>query len=156
MLFLFSADAAATPGGGSLRPMLAVYAVFIVVLYFIMIRPQRRRQKETDKMQNSISIGNWVLLNNGMYGKVVNIVNDCLMVEFGTNKSVIIPVRRDQILGITEPDLTQKTVDETAIAPKDELVGEDLEEDGLDEYDKYLIEQEEKKNGKKGVFKKKN
>ena len=50
-------------------------------------------------MQNSISIGNWVLLSNGMYGKVVNIVNDCLMVEFGTNKSVIIPVRRDQIPG---------------------------------------------------------
>ena len=76
------------------------------------------------------------------------------MVEFGTNKSVIIPVRRDQILATTEPDLTQKTVDESAVEPKDDLVQEDLEEDGLDDYDKYLIEMEEKK-GRKSPFKKK-
>lgn len=151
---LLLSSAGTAGGSASLLPMLAIYAVFIGVLYFIMIRPQRKRQKETDKMQNSIGINDWVLLNNGMYGRVVNVINDCLMVEFGTNKSVIIPVRRDQILATTEPDLTQKTVDETAIEPKDELVGEDLEEDGLDDYDKYLIEMEEKK-GKKGRFKSK-
>ncbi len=152
MFFLLSGEA--SPAGGSMLPMLAVYAVFILVLYFIMIRPQRRRQKQTDQMQNSIGIGDWVLLSNGMYGKVVNVINDCLMVEFGTNKSVIIPVRRDQILASVEPDLTQKTVDESAVEPKDALVGEDLEEDGLDDYDKYLIEQEEKRN-KKSRFKSK-
>ncbi len=151
MSFLLSSEA---PAGSSMLPMLAVYAVFIVVLYFIMIRPQRKRQKQTDQMQNSIGIGDWVLLSNGMYGKVVNVINDCLMVEFGTNKSVIIPVRRDQILAANEPDLTQKTVDESAVEPKDALVEEDLEEDGLDNYDKYLIEQEEKRNGKKARFKK--
>ena len=152
MFFLLSGETAS--GSGSLLPMLAVYAIFIVVLYFIMIRPQRQRQKKTDAMQNSITSGDWVLLNNGMYGKVVNVVNDCLMVEFGTNKSVIIPVRRDQIMATTEPDLTQKTIDESAIEPKDDLVQEDLEEDGLDDYDKYLIEMEEKK-GRKSPFKKK-
>ena len=39
-----------------------------------------------------LKIGDWVLLNSGMYGKVVNIVNECLIVEFGTNKSIMIPV----------------------------------------------------------------
>lgn len=151
MSFLLSGEASSS---GSLWSMLAIYAVFIVVLYFIMIRPQRKRQKQTDEMQNSISIGDWVLLSGGMYGKVVNVVNECLMVEFGMNKSVIVPVRRDQILASAEPDLSQKTVEEGAAEPKDELVGEDLAEDGLDDYDKYLIEQGEKKN-KKSVFKKK-
>ena len=148
-MFLLSAETGAS--SGSLWSMLAIYAVFIVVLYFIMIRPQRKRQKQTDEMQNSIGIGDWVLLSGGMYGKVVNVVNDCLMVEFGMNKSVIVPVRRDQILASAEPDLTQKTVDENAVEPKDELVGEDLSEDGLDDYDKYLIEKGEKKS----LFKKK-
>ena len=142
-MFLLSSEQAS---GGSLWSMLAIYAVFILVLYFIMIRPQRKRQKQTDEMQNSIGIGDWVLLSGGMYGKVVNVVNDCLMVEFGMNKSVIVPVRRDQILASAEPDLTQKTVDESAVEPKDELVGDDLAEDGLDDYDKYLIEKGEKKS----------
>ena len=148
-MFLLSAEGQAS--GGSLWSMLAIYAVFILVLYFIMIRPQRRRQKQTDEMQNSIGIGDWVLLSGGMYGKVVNVVNDCLMVEFGVNKSVIVPVRRDQILASAEPDLSQKNVDENAVEPKDDLVGDDLAEDGLDDYDKYLIEKGEKKS----FFKKK-
>ena len=92
-------DAATTEQGiGGMLPLLAVYAIFFVILYFVLIRPQRKRQKETTNMQNAIVNGDWVLLNNGMYGKVVNVVNDNLMVEFGTNRSIIIPVRRDQVL----------------------------------------------------------
>ena len=103
-------DAATTEQGiGGMLPLLAVYAIFFVILYFVLIRPQRKRQKETTNMQNAIVNGDWVLLNNGMYGKVVNVVNDNLMVEFGTNRSIIIPVRRDQVLAKEEPDLTQKT-----------------------------------------------
>lgn len=94
MFVLLSTDAAATGSGtGGLFGMLAIYAVFIVILYFILIRPQRKRQKQTTAMQNAITNGDWVLLNDGMYGKVVNVVNECLMVEFGTNRSIIIPVQ---------------------------------------------------------------
>ena len=78
-----------TGGLGSMLPLLLIYAVFFVILYFVLIRPQRKRQKETTNMQNAITNGDWVLLNNGMYGKVVNVVNDNLMVEFGTNRSVV-------------------------------------------------------------------
>ena len=152
MYFLLTDES--TSSSGSMITVLLVYAVFFVALYFILIRPQRKQQKKVESMQNAISIGDWVMLSNGMYGKVVNVINDNLMIEFGTNKSVIIPVRRDQISAVKEPDLTQKTVDEEAVPPKDDLVGEDLEEDGLDDYDKYLIEQGEKK-GKKSPFKKK-
>ncbi len=156
MYFLLEDSGAASGGGsGGLWSMLAIYAVFILVLYFVMMRPQKKRQKQTAQMQNAITNGDWVLLSDGMYGKVVNCVNDCLMVEFGMNKSVIVPVRRDQIVASGEPDLTQKTVDESAAEPKDDLVGDDLKEDGLDDYDKYLIEKAEKKGQKKSAFKKK-
>ena len=156
MFVLLSTDTAAAGGGaGGLFGMLAIYAVFILILYFILIRPQRKRQKQTASMQNAITNGDWVLLNDGMYGKVVNVVNDCLMVEFGTNRSIIIPVRRDQILSAQEPDLTQKKVEDVEPEPEDELVGSDLEEDSLDDYDKYLLEEADKKTGKKSPFKKK-
>ena len=154
-MFLLLDSAAQQANGGSIWGMIAIYAVFILALYFILFRPQKKRQKEQEKMQNSVSNGDWVLLNNGMYGKVVNVVNDCVIVEFGTNKSVMIPVLRSQIAGVQEPDLTPKTVDDTAIQPTNEVVGEDLpaSKDGLDDYDRYILEQGNKK--KKGLFGKK-
>ena len=143
-----------TGGLGSMLPLLLIYAVFFVILYFVLIRPQRKRQKETTNMQNAITNGDWVLLSNGMYGKVVNVVNDNLMVEFGTNRCFIIPVRRDQVLSKEEPDLTQKTVEEVEKAPEDAVIGNDLAEDQLDAYDQYILEQGDKK-GKKSPFGKK-
>lgn len=151
MFLLETAAAADTASGGGMIGMLGIYAVFIVILYLVMIRPQRKRQKQTEAMQNAVKIGDWVLLNSGMYGKVINIVNDCLIVEFGTNKSVMIPVLRSQVAGVEEPDLTQKTADPAAVEPTDSIVGDDLVEDDLDAYDQKILEQGEKK----GLFKKK-
>ena len=154
MLFLLDSAAATQSAGGSLWGMIAIYAIFIAALYFILFRPQKKRQKEQEKMQNSVVNGDWILLNNGMYGKVVNVVNDCVIVEFGTNKSVMIPVLRNQIAAVQEPDLTQKTVDETAVQPTNAVVGDDLPEDGLDDYDRYVLEQGTKKKGLFGKKKK--
>ena len=78
-------------------------------------------------------------------------VNDNLVVEFGTNKTVMIPVLRSQVAGLKEPDLTEKIVDEKAVEPKDDVVGDDIPEDDLDNYDKKILE----KGEKKGFFKKK-
>ncbi|MCI8633649.1 MAG: preprotein translocase subunit YajC [Lachnospiraceae bacterium] len=151
MFLLETAAASGQAGSGGMLGMLGIYAVFIVILYLVMIRPQRKRQKQTEAMQNAVKIGDWVLINSGMYGKVVNIVNDCLIVEFGTNKSVMIPVLRSQIASVEEPDLTQKTADPNAVEPTDSIVGDDLVEDDLDVYDQKVLEQGEKK----GLFKKK-
>ncbi len=150
-MFLLDTAANANQGGGGLMGMLGIYAIFIVILYFVMIRPQRKRQKQTEAMQNNVKIGDWVLLNSGMYGKVVNIVNDCLIIEFGTNKNIMIPVLRSQIAGVEEPDLTPKNVDANSIEPTDSIVGDDVVEDDLDTYDQKVLEQGEKK----GLFKKK-
>lgn len=149
---MFLLETAANGAGtGGMLGMLGIYAVFIAILYFVMIRPQRKRQKQTEAMQKSVKIGDWILLNSGMYGKVINVVNDCLIVEFGTNKSVMIPVLRSQVAGVEEPDLTQKTVDPANVEPTDSVVGDDLVEDDLDTYDQKILEQGEKK----GLFKKK-
>ena len=52
------------------------------------------------------------MTTGGMYGKVVDSVNNILLVEFGTNKSVIIPVEKDQIARVKEPDLTRNNIEE--------------------------------------------
>jgi preprotein translocase subunit YajC len=65
-------------------------------------------------MQNSIGVGDWVMTSSGFYGKVVDITDQVFVVEFGTNKSVCIPVRKSEILGNKEPNLTNKPSEDDA------------------------------------------
>lgn len=94
-------------GGGimSIGVTVAYMAVFFGVMWFLIIRPQRKREKEVATMQDSIKVGQYVLLNSGMYGKVVDIVNDVFVVEFGLNKGVRIPVKKVAVAAIQEPNL---------------------------------------------------
>ena len=94
-------------------------------MWFILIRPQRKRQKAIDEMQSSVSVGDWVMTSGGIFGKVVDTVNDICIVEFGLNRGTRIPVQRDQIAAIKEPDLTVKKYDEDV---EEEETEEDEEE----------------------------
>ena len=98
---------AGTGDVGAFNPtILLVWGAMFAFMWFVLIRPQRKRQKETDLLQKSIEVGDPVLLTSGMYGKVVDTVNDVLIVELGTNKGVRVPVQRTAIVGKSEPDLS--------------------------------------------------
>lgn len=88
--------------------MIVVYIAFFGLLWFILIRPQRKRQKEVQQMQHQVKVGDSVLTTGGLYGKIVDINehSDLLIIEFGTNKSVRIPVQREAVASIKEPVLT--------------------------------------------------
>lgn len=107
LLNLLEAGAADTAAGSSTLFMFVIYGGFIAFMYFVLIRPQRKKQKEINRMQSEIEIGQSVLTSGGLYGKVVDIVNDVLIVEFGTNKGVRVPVQRMAVASVTEPDLVQ-------------------------------------------------
>lgn len=99
------------PGGWT---TLAMYALLPVALYFLMIRPQRKREKEMRAMQQSIGVGDSVIISNGMYGVVSGIGDDCFVIEFGTNKGVKIPVRKTDVLGIKAPQINPSAPKEIA------------------------------------------
>ncbi len=101
---LLAADPAA--GQGSIVYTLVVWGALFAFMWFVLIRPQRKRQKETETLQKGIEVGDPVLLNSGMYGKVVDTVNNIVIVELGTNKSVRVPVVRSGIAAKAEPDLS--------------------------------------------------
>lgn len=82
---------------------------FVVIIYFFMIRPQKKREKELVTMQNSIGVGDWVMTSSGFYGKVVDMGDQVFVVEFGTNKGVRIPVRKSEIVGNKEPNLSSNS-----------------------------------------------
>jgi preprotein translocase subunit YajC len=103
-----AATAAPAAGGGGLLgggifPTVLIYAVIIGAAYFLMIRPQRKRDKEFKSMQSGLKTGDSVLTAGGLFGTIVSIGEDCFILEFGTNKSVRVPVRKTEVVGVASP-----------------------------------------------------
>lgn len=83
-----------------------IYFAFLFgIMWFIMVRPQRKREKAMQEMQASIKVGDMVVTNAGMYGKVVDMVNNLFIIEFGLNKGIRIPVEKASVSSVKEPNL---------------------------------------------------
>lgn len=67
----------------SISPVFTIiYLVVIVaVMYFLMIRPERKRRKEAEELRNSISVGDTVTTIGGIVGKVVDMKDDFITIE---------------------------------------------------------------------------
>ncbi|MBS0468002.1 MAG: preprotein translocase subunit YajC [Proteobacteria bacterium] len=87
--FAQTAPAAAAEGGlmGSLTGMLPLVLMF-VVLYFIMIRPQMKRQKEHRAMIDALAKGDEVATAGGLLGKVTSIAEGYLQLEIASGVQV--------------------------------------------------------------------
>ena len=76
---------------------LVVMVVFFGVMYFIAIRPEKKREKEHKTMLESMMVGDTCLTTSGFYGVVIDITADTVIVEFGNNKNCRIPMRKTAI-----------------------------------------------------------
>jgi preprotein translocase subunit YajC len=125
----------AVGGGAGMLVTVAYMAVFFGIMWFLIIRPQKKREKEVVQMQNAIKVGQYVLLQSGEFGKVVDIINDLFIIEFGLNKSVRIPVKKAAVAAVQEPNLTVGKKVEPQVGTKV------VEEDGV-EYEYVEVEEE--------------
>ena len=81
------AAASGTPSGGtSLSPILIMGGMF-VLMYFLMIRPQKKRQKEEQNMRDSIQIGDEITTIGGIMGRVVTVKDDSIVIETGADRT---------------------------------------------------------------------
>ena len=68
--------------------MMWVYLIaMIAIMYFIMIRPQRKKQKEEQTMRDNIQIGDEITTIGGIMGKVVTVKEDSLVIETGADRN---------------------------------------------------------------------
>ena len=65
------------------------FVLLIVVFYFVLIRPQRKRDKETQRMRNSLQVGDEIVTVGGVVGLVVSIKEDTVVLETGGYRSKI-------------------------------------------------------------------
>ncbi len=86
--FLTLADKTNNPGGGmSLILMVLVYAVLFGAMYFIFIRPNRKKQKEEQKMRENLQIGDEIVTIGGIYGRVISLKEDSMVIESKADRS---------------------------------------------------------------------
>ena len=74
---------------GSTIGSIAIIAVMFVVLYFFMIRPQKKQEKEITNMRNNLQVGDEVTTIGGIIGKVVSIKDETVMIETGHDRTKI-------------------------------------------------------------------
>ena len=65
-------------------PLVLIFAA----MYFLLLRPQRKRQKETANLQKSIAEGDEVVLNSGIYGFVSAVDEEFLWLEIAENVEI--------------------------------------------------------------------
>lgn len=77
----------AEQGGG--WTILIMYALLFVGMYFLLFAPQRKRQKELEKLQTELTVGDKVLAAGGIYGRVVSIKDDRITLELDSGRLVV-------------------------------------------------------------------
>lgn len=80
--------------------IILLYAVIIGAFYFIAIRPQKKKEKAHQELVNAVAVGDSVLTTAGFYGVVIDMTDDVVIVEFGSNKNCRIPMQRAAIVEV--------------------------------------------------------
>lgn len=93
--------------------LVVIYIVFFgLIIYFMMIRPQKKQETKMKTMLSSLKEGDSVLTTAGFYGVVIAIDEDTVIVEFGNNKNCRIPMQKSAIVEVEHADGEEVIVEE--------------------------------------------
>ncbi|MDH6251160.1 preprotein translocase subunit YajC [Chryseobacterium sp. H1D6B] len=71
----------AAPQGGGSSMMLIMMGVMFVGFYFLMIRPQMKKQKQEKSFQENLKVGSRVVLTSGLHGRIAQVQDDGFVIE---------------------------------------------------------------------------
>lgn len=89
MEFLNAAPAGAA---GILGNPIFMFVIIIAIMYFMMIRPQRKRQKEIDNFRRSLQPGMEVVTSGGIYGKIKEVNEGVVVLEIAHNVNIRVDI----------------------------------------------------------------
>jgi preprotein translocase subunit YajC len=78
---------------GSPFTMLVPMALIFMIFYFLLIRPQQKRQKDQEALLKSIEKGDHVVTTGGLHGKVTGVADDTLTIEIAVLKGERVRVK---------------------------------------------------------------
>ena len=90
------------------QTVIIIYAVVIIgMFYFMGIAPQRKERKKKEELLSSLAVGDYVLTTSGMYGQLIDITSDMVIIEFG-GKNCRIPMLKQAVQSVEKPDAMTK------------------------------------------------
>ena len=84
-------------GAGAMLSLVLPLAVFFLLMYFMIMRPQKKEQQRVKNMLAAMEVGDTVVTTSGFYGVLINITEEDVIVEFGNNRNCRIPMRKSAI-----------------------------------------------------------
>ena len=90
--------------GGSVLGMLIPMVLVFVLFYFLIVVPQRKRQRAVDEMLNNLKPGDKVVTNGGLYGTIVSFPDDKrrLVLKISENPVVRVEISRSAVSGLQD------------------------------------------------------
>lgn len=85
-------------GFGVFIPMILLFAIF----YFLLIRPQQKKAKEHRELLNALKVGDNILTNGGLYGKITGLKENTVTIEI--SPKVRVKVSRGSIAGLVKKE----------------------------------------------------
>jgi len=82
---MFLAQAQPAPGGASAFLQFAPLILMFGAMYFLLIAPQRKKQKEHEKMMSALQPGDEVVTSGGILGTITHVKEDRFVVRVGDN-----------------------------------------------------------------------
>ncbi len=93
MLTLENAANAGAAGGMGTIGIIIYLVVIFGVMYFLLIRPQKKKQKEEKKMRENLQVGDEVVTIGGIYGRVISLKEDTMVIESQSDHSKLTVAR---------------------------------------------------------------
>lgn len=84
-------------GTGAMLSLVLPLAVMFLLMYFMIMRPQKKEQQRIRSMLAAMEVGDTVVTTSGFYGVLINIAEEDVIVEFGNNRNCRIPMRKSAI-----------------------------------------------------------
>ena len=84
--------------------IILLYVVIIGAFYLIAIRPQKKKEKQHQAMLNDMEVGDSIVTTGGFYGVVIDMTDEVVIVEFGSNKNCRIPMQKSAIVEVDKAE----------------------------------------------------
>ena len=74
-----------------------------LAFYFLLFKPQKKEEAKRKAIVDSVEVGDSVVTTAGFYGVVIDVMDEVVIVEFGSNKNCRIPMKKTAIVEVEKP-----------------------------------------------------
>ncbi len=108
-------------GTQSLVPQFVILIVFIALMYFIMIKPQKKKDKEVQDMRSNVQVGDEIVTIGGICGRIVKTKEDSVVIQVGADKTKF-EIKKWAISTVEKKSETRKVDREELLAQEERKV----------------------------------